>query len=80
MCIYKLWQKKTAGKRYTEEEKEKILLFVEEINNSKGRGGPAAAKKKFGISPITLSAWQKKRGNVQVAHKSGEKKFIFEDG
>ena len=71
-------KKKTVRKRYTEKEKEKILLFVEEINSSKGRGGPAAAKKKFGISPITLSAWQKKRGSAQIhSHKSGAAKSSF---
>lgn len=31
-------KKKTVGKRYTEEEKEMILSFVDEVNQSKGRG------------------------------------------
>jgi hypothetical protein len=62
-------QKKTVGKRYTAEEKEVILSFVEEVNQAKGRGGPAAAKKKFGISPITLTSWQKKRSGRRVQTK-----------
>ncbi|WP_411845714.1 hypothetical protein AAFN60_19050 [Roseibacillus persicicus] len=70
-------RKKTAGKRYTAEEKEVILSFVDEVNQSKGRGGPAAAKKKFGVSPITLTSWQKKRsgGGAQTqAKKAGNSK------
>ena len=68
-------KKKTVGKRYTEEQKEKILAFVDEVNETKGRGGPAAAKKKFGISPITLTSWQAKRkGGTSRANKSGNSK------
>lgn len=51
-------KKKSARKKYSKEEKEKILAYVEEVNGSNGRGGPAAAKKKFGVSPLTLKAWQ----------------------
>ena len=66
-------KKKTAGKRYTEEQKEKILAFVDEVNEAKGRGGPAAAKKKFGISPITLTSWQKKRKGGNLRPSKSEK-------
>lgn len=67
-------KKKTAGKRYSEEEKEAILAYVDEVNGSNGRGGPAAAKKKYGVSPLTLTAWQKKReGAATSAGRKNQK-------
>ncbi len=50
------------GKRYTAEEKSKIVSFVESYNASNGRGGQSAASKKFGISQLTVSSWLKGAG------------------
>ncbi len=49
-------RKKTA-KRYTDDEKTKILRFVNQVNKDKGRGGVSAAVREFGISPITVNGW-----------------------
>ncbi len=43
------------GKRYSDEEKAKILAYAE----AQGRGGQSAAAKKFGVSPLTISSWKK---------------------
>lgn len=51
-------KKTTKGKRYSDAEKAEILQFVE----SQGRGGGAAAAKKFGVSQLTISSWKKKTG------------------
>lgn len=56
----------SKGKRYTRAQKRKIIAFVDEVNAEKGRGGQAAASKKFGISPLTISSWIKK-GDVTPA-------------
>lgn len=46
-------KKGNTGKRYTEEQKQAILAFV----NSQGRGGISAATRKFGVSYIALKRW-----------------------
>jgi transposase-like protein len=46
-------KKGNTGKRYSEDEKKKILEFV----GSQGRGGISAAGKKFGVSYIALRRW-----------------------
>jgi hypothetical protein len=53
---------KKAIKRYTEEQKNEILAFIEKHNSEKGRGGQTVAIKKFGVTAATLSAWGKKSG------------------
>lgn len=50
------------GKRYTAEEKSKIIAFVESHNSANGRGGQSAAAKKFGVSQLTISGWLKGSG------------------
>ena len=50
-------KKTTKGKRYSDSEKEKIVAFANQVNAEKGRGGPAAAVKKFGVSAITVASW-----------------------
>ena len=50
------------GKRYTPEEKSKIVSFVQEHNAANGRGGQSAAAAKFGISQLTISSWLKNAG------------------
>lgn len=61
------------GKRYTAEEKSKIISFVESYNSSKGRGGQSAAAKKFGVSQLTVSGWLKGAGVSGRSSKGGGK-------
>lgn len=49
----------TKGKRYTPEEKQKIVTFAQEHNVQNKRGGASAAAKKFGVSQISIGAWLK---------------------
>jgi transposase-like protein len=60
------------GKRYTADEKGKIIAFVESHNATNGRGGQSAAAKKFGVSQLTISGWLKGAG-VSARAKSGGK-------
>jgi hypothetical protein len=58
-----------TGKRYTDKQKMKVLDFI----NSRGRGGIAAAQKKFGISYIAIARWQKGIGlSGQTKAKAGK--------
>jgi transposase-like protein len=52
-------KKATKRKRYTIEEKRQIVGFVNQVNAEKGRGGVAAASKKFGVNALTVSTWLK---------------------
>lgn len=61
------------GKRYTAEEKSKIVSFVESHNAANGRGGQSAAAKKFGVSQLTVSGWLKGSGVSSKSAKSGGK-------
>jgi transposase-like protein len=61
------------GKRYTAEEKSKIVSFVESYNASNGRGGQSAAAKKFGVSQLTVSSWLKGAG-VSAGSSKGSNK------
>jgi transposase-like protein len=61
------------GKRYTAEEKSKIVSFVESHNASNGRGGQSAAAKKFGVSQLTVSSWLKGAG-VSAGNSKGSNK------
>ena len=56
---------KKKAKRYTDAKKAEILNFIE----SKGRGGQAAALKKFKVSAATINSWRKKSGR-KVESKS----------
>ena len=53
--------KKAPGKRkrYTDEEKKTVRDFVTQHNSEHGRGGAAAASKKFGINQISIGSWLK---------------------
>lgn len=55
-------KKVVRGKRYTAEEKNNIIAFVNEHNAKNKRGGQLTAAKKFGISQITIASWLKKSG------------------
>ncbi len=50
---------KKTGKRYSAEEKNEIIAFIEKHDAENGRGGKSAAAKKFGISPISVASWVK---------------------
>ena len=52
-------KKITKGKRYTDAEKQEVVSFAQKVNADNGRGGQAAAARKFGISVITVSTWLK---------------------
>ena len=58
-------KKKTKGVRYTAKQKSDIVDFVNEVNTSKGRGGVAAATRKFKVSPITINNWIKSSGSKE---------------
>ena len=53
-------KKSKKGKRYTDEEKQVIIDFVNDYNTANGRGGAANASKKFGVSQLTVGSWLKK--------------------
>ena len=63
----------SRGKRYTSAEKTNILNYIDEVNAKKGRGGAAAASRKFKISQITLSHWVKKAGKTTAVKKTSVK-------
>lgn len=52
-------KKSPKRKRYSPEEKREVMEFVLAHDKDHGRGGQAAAAKKFKISPITVSSWMK---------------------
>ena len=67
-------KKKTKGKRYSAEEKNNIVAFVNKFNEANGRGGQSAAAKKFGISQISVSSWLKSGSEgVSVTAARGRK-------
>jgi len=47
------------GKRYTDAEKQVIVNYVNDFNAKNGRGGQAAAVKKFGVTALSITAWMK---------------------
>ena len=50
------------GRRYSIAEKRAVIEHVESVNFERGRGGIAAASKRFGISPLTISNWLRSDG------------------
>jgi len=56
--------------RYTDAQKKEILDFINQYNATNGRGGQSAAAKKFGVTPITLSAWTKAAGGGKARAKA----------
>lgn len=67
--------KKSAklGKRYPAKQKAKVLAFVNAHNAKNGRGGAAAASRKFKISQITIGQWVKKAGAKPAASPASKK-------
>ncbi|BDS08434.1 hypothetical protein NT6N_34740 [Oceaniferula spumae] len=64
---------KGRGTRYTPAQKAEVLNYVDEVNAKKGRGGAAAASRKFKISQITIGQWVKKAGAPVTAKKTKAK-------
>lgn len=60
-------KKASKGKRYTAEEKQQIVDFVNQHNAANGRGGATAASKKFGVSQLTVGSWLKSGGGKSTA-------------
>ncbi len=65
-------KRKARGQRYSAEEKNKVVTFVNEYNSANGRGGQSAASVKFGVSPLTIMTWLKGSGS-KVSTKSSKK-------
>ena len=58
-----------TGVRYSDAQKKEIVDFVAQYNSTNGRGGQAAAAKKFKVTPLTISGWLKGAG-AKVAKPS----------
>jgi len=52
----------TKGRRYSDQEKQQVVDFVNKHNAENGRGGATAASKKFGVSQLTVASWLKSGG------------------
>jgi transposase-like protein len=63
-------KKGNTGKRYTEDQKRRILEFVK----SRGRGGITEAGKKFGVSYIALRRWMNGAGTSRKAGRPAKNK------
>lgn len=63
---------KAKRKRYAAAKKQEIIDFVKDHNNTKGRGGQAAASKKFKVSQLSISNWLK--GGAAPKKKGSKKK------
>jgi len=59
----------TRGKRYSSIEKVKILTFVDKHNAAYGRGGAAAASRKFNVSQLTIGNWLRDAGSPSPRRK-----------
>jgi len=58
----------TKGKRYSKEEKQKVVDFVNQYNaDHNGRGGVANATKEFGITAMTIKSWMDKSVKTSIA-------------
>jgi hypothetical protein len=69
-------KKVIRGKRYSAEEKSKVVAFVNDYNAKNGRGGQLTAANKFKISQLTIATWLKKSGGKstgKAASKSAGK-------
>lgn len=55
-----------SGIRYSNNEKAKVLNFIEQWDKDHGRGGKLAAFKKFKVSPLTIRSWIAEEGKKPV--------------
>jgi hypothetical protein len=60
----------SRGKRYSNNEKAEILTFVDKHNAEKGRGGAAAASRKYKVSQLTIGNWLKEAGSPSPSRKT----------
>ncbi len=58
------------GRRYSSAEKHHILDFIEEYNQTHGRGGQSQAAAKFRVSVMTISGWRKSLAGSFRSRKS----------
>ena len=61
------------AKRYSQKQKDDVVAFIQKFNEENGRGGQAAAAKKWKLNPITVKSWMEKAG-VASPGKSAKKK------
>lgn len=62
----------SRGKRYSTKEKAEILTFVDQYNAENGRGGAAAASRKFSVSQLTIGNWLKDAGSPSPRRKRSD--------
>lgn len=62
-------QESARGKRYSASERVKILSFVDTYNATNGRGGAAAASRKFDVSQLTIGNWLRAAGSPSPKRK-----------
>lgn len=60
------------AKRYDQKTKDEVVAFIKSFNDENGRGGQAAAAKKYKLNPITIKSWLQKAG-VKTPGKTGKK-------
>lgn len=54
---------KQKAKRYTAEQKQEILDFIEK----EGRGGQTKAVTKFKVTAATIAAWKRQAGGINLS-------------
>lgn len=59
--------------RYTDKKKAEVVKYVKDYDQKHGRGGQAAAKKKYKINPISIKKWCVDAG-VKTGGKTAKKK------
>ena len=57
----KIVRKGQKAIRYTAAKKKQVLAYVKEVNKKKGKGGIAAAVRRFKVSAITINRWKRKK-------------------
>ncbi len=67
--MIKKTQESARGKRYSSTERVKILTFVDKHNARNGRGGAAAASRKYDISQLTIGNWLRAAGSPSPKRK-----------
>lgn len=59
----------SRGKRYSSTERVKILTYVDKYNAENGRGGAAAASRKYDVSQLTIGNWLRMAGSPSPKRK-----------
>ena len=57
----KIVRKGQKAIRYSSAKKQQVAAFVKQVNKKKGKGGIAAAVRKYRISALTITRWLKKK-------------------